>query len=124
MASTQVAPQPKTMLGPTNVAPVLPTPSAPASSQSADTLAEEVALLERANDALRSNPSLALEHLREHATVFPRGKLQMERELLRVEALKRSGRTSEAQEAARTLLSSSHGSLYEGRITRMLESLR
>lgn len=97
------------------VASTAPTPE--------DSLAREARLLESARMKLQSDPSAALAKLREHATEFPQGKLAMERSLLSVDALRRSGRLPEARAAARSLLERSRGSLYENRIRKLLSTL-
>lgn len=53
-------------------------------------------LLERARRALSSDPNRALALTREHARTYPKGILAQEREVIAIEALKRLGRTSEA----------------------------
>jgi hypothetical protein len=61
----------------------------------------EVELLFEARKAARSQPSAALQLLDEHAARFPSGQLAPEREVLRIEALRRLGRTAEANERLR-----------------------
>ena len=62
-----------------------------------DTLAEEVALLSRAETALHSGrPQLALEALKEHERKFSNGLLKEERIAARVQALCALGRNAEA----------------------------
>jgi TolA-binding protein len=83
------------------------TPQTPASGATAavqskkpatDTLAEEIALLRRAQAALRSgNASGALSLLDEHATRFPKGTLAHERLVTRVQALCKAGRIAQAR---------------------------
>lgn len=64
-------------------------------------LAEENALIERAQTALgRGQPAQALEALREHARIYPRGQLVEEREALWVQSLARSGDVTGARERA------------------------
>jgi hypothetical protein len=53
-------------------------------------------LLERARRALASDPNRALALTREHARTYPNGVLAQEREVIAIEALKRLGRSSEA----------------------------
>ncbi|HKU38563.1 MAG TPA: hypothetical protein VJR89_10465, partial [Polyangiales bacterium] len=47
-----------------------------------------------------SQPARALRELAQHAQRFPQGALGPERELLRIEALQRAGRTDDARRAA------------------------
>jgi hypothetical protein len=86
-----------------------------------DTLAREVALLERARAHFDGDPASTLAILDEHARSFPSGKLAMERELLALDALERLGRKTEARARASRLLALARGSLYEARIRAHLE---
>ena len=58
---------------------------------------EEIALLQRAQDSLRSSPSRSLALVHEHGQSFPRSMLIQEREVIAVEALMRMGRTTAAR---------------------------
>jgi hypothetical protein len=60
----------------------------------------EVDLLQRAQAALRADPSLALALTDTHAARFPRGTLSQEREVIAIEALVRSHRVAEARSRA------------------------
>jgi len=71
---------------------------APVTARTADSLAEEVAILSRASAELRAGrPAAALTALDEHRRKFPRGVLTQERSSARVQALCALGRTKEAQ---------------------------
>jgi hypothetical protein len=94
---------------------------APAPLGSADDIAAEAALLEQARRALVADPQGALDALAEHGRRFPAGKLGVEREVMIVEALARSGRMGEARARAERLLSRSPGHLYEERLRAVLE---
>jgi outer membrane protein assembly factor BamD (BamD/ComL family) len=59
-----------------------------------------VLLVQRAQDALRSNPATALALTAEHARRFPRSTLYQEREMITIEALTRSGRKAQARARA------------------------
>jgi hypothetical protein len=85
-----------------------------------DPLRTEAAMLEMARRALVSSPSEALAIAEEHRTQFPSGKLGLERELIRVDALLRLGRRSEAQALAQNLRK--RGGLYSERVNRLLET--
>lgn len=100
-------------------APQPPPTAAPSSS--ADALAEEAKLLDRARGALGS-PAEALRLTEEYAARFPRGKLSIEREMIAIEALRRLGRGAESRARAEALLSRARGSLYEDRLKKMLET--
>lgn len=93
---------------------------APAAS---DDLAAEVALLERARRSLDSSPALTLSLLDEHAQRFAAGKLAAERELLRVDALQRSGRRGEALALAKRLLAANPTGLYGERLRKRAREL-
>ena len=68
-----------------------------ASHHSKDRLAEEVALLSRAETALHiGKPAVALEILNEHERKFSQGRLAEERIAARIQALCALGRTTEA----------------------------
>jgi hypothetical protein len=104
--------------------PVAPAPSSPKtatpartqaapSTAPADTLGEELALLKKAQSALRAGaPGDALSALSEHAARFPNGALREERMTLRVLALCDRGDVTAARDArdelARTAPGSSH----------------
>jgi hypothetical protein len=90
---------------------------------SGDTLAEEVALLEKARTALGASPAQALALADSHAALYPAGKLAMEREMLAIDALVRLGRAGEARARAAPYLSGSHGSLYAERLRKLLDRL-
>ena len=86
---------------------------APAAARSADSLAQEVAILSRAGAELHAGrPTAALTALDEHQRKFPSGVLRQERSAARVQALCALGRTKEARTAferlARTSPSSPH----------------
>lgn len=86
---------------------------APAAARSADSLAQEVAILSRAGAELHAGrPAAALTALDEHQRKFPSGVLGQERSAARVQALCALGRTKEARSAferlARTAPSSPH----------------
>jgi hypothetical protein len=73
-------------------------PTAPRTDTGATrpTLVPEDQLLEKARRALASDPNRALALTREHARSYPSGVLAQEREVIAIEALKRLGRTGEA----------------------------
>jgi hypothetical protein len=61
----------------------------------------EAALLRRAREMTNAAPARALELLQEHEVRFPRSALVQEREVLRIEALFRLGRSGQATALAR-----------------------
>jgi hypothetical protein len=94
--------------------------AAPAPSAAAD-VTRELALLEAARNALATDPTRALVLLEQLARESPRGTLVIERELLVIQALARSGRLDEARARAGRFRAAHPESLYEERITRILE---
>jgi hypothetical protein len=92
--------------------PVAPTVTKSAAPNPAD----EVKLLERAQDALKSNPTEALALCNEHARLYPNGMLAQEREVIAVEALVKSGRTAEARARADKFKARYPGSSHARRI--------
>jgi hypothetical protein len=124
VAPPSAAPAPvKTTLAPPTArveheTPIEPLPpveapaATPSSRRQADRLAEEVAILSRAETELHAGRySEALRVLEEHQHKFPRGTLSQERTAARIRALCGLGRTSEANAALARL---SPGSLHEG----------
>ena len=87
------APQPEPASKPASPQPPAAEPTAPPPS--------EAALLFGARKAVASQPSAALRLLDQHAARFPDGLLTPEREVLRIEALRRLGRTAEADQRLR-----------------------
>lgn len=77
-------------------APVAAQPAKPA------TPASEAVLLQQANAALKTQPARALALTQEHRVHFPAGRLIQEREVIRIEALRKLGRSAEAERAARS----------------------
>ncbi len=83
-------------------------------------LARETQLLEQARQLLGSNPTLALNVLEQHRHEFPNGVLELERELLSVDALLRLGRRAEAQQRAAQMRARAPGSIYERRLSQLM----
>jgi len=84
--------------------------------RSARRLAEEVAILSRAEKELHAGrPSSALAVLEEHRQKFPSGELAQERIAARVHALCALGRVADAEAALARLRRVSPGSPQEGR---------
>ncbi len=89
--------------------------AAPSSAPSASTTNEprrsrpapsvsELALVQRAEAALASDPRRALDIAGEHARVFPSGEFLQEREVIAVDALSRLGRKDQSLRRARALV--------------------
>ena len=75
-------------------------PSTPPSPGVKRVRPSESQLLDAARSALASSPDRALALTRRHAQLYPKGVLVQEREVIAIEALKRKGSKSAAQERA------------------------
>jgi hypothetical protein len=90
---------------------------APADAASSCHLAEEVALLQEARSALvQGQPARALAALDAHAQRCPHGSLGIEAEVLRIEALSRSGNASAAKARAERFIALHPGTPYAARV--------
>jgi hypothetical protein len=78
----------------------------------------EAQLLARAQAALASDPRRALTLTREHQTLFPRGALTQEREVIAIEALRRLGQSGAADQRAQSFRKQNPGSAHLPRIER------
>lgn len=97
-------------------------PPAPERAERGATLGDEVAMVESASRALRSgNPQAALGRLAEYRQRFPRGKLALEAQVLRIEALAQAGRGADAARLARGFLKRHPHSPVAARIRRYAE---
>jgi hypothetical protein len=93
-----------------------PEPRGAGARRSSDRLAEEIAILSRAETELHAGrPASALEVLGEHRRKFPNGVLAQERIAARIHALCALGRTSEAESELARLERLSPGSPQEDR---------
>lgn len=108
--------------------PPAPVESQPESAREAHeinpALAAEVQLLARARTLAHTDPTGALALLQRHAHEFPSGALSVEREVLVIESLHRSGQRARAAERARRLLSRSPSGLYAARLRALLDAPR
>jgi len=95
-----------------------PPPVTPPSASAGVT--RELELLEAARRLIDTDPSRSLGLLEQHAKESPHGTLVIERELLVIQALARSGRLAEAKARAARFRAAHPESLYEERITRIL----
>jgi hypothetical protein len=86
----------------------------------ASQLARETQLLERAREVIGHDARQALVSLGAHRREFPHGALELERELMTVDALLRLGERQQAQVRATRLRAQAPGSIYEQRLTRLL----
>ena len=89
----------------------------------AATIGDELALLEQARGALARDPGTALARLAEHRARFPAGALGAERDLIELDALRRSGRTAEARARAGAWLRREPEGLHAARVRAIQQSL-
>jgi hypothetical protein len=87
-------------------------------------LAEELRQLAQARQALQNSPARALAEADLHEQRFPHGTLAPERELLRVEALRRLGRDAEARELAARMLAKPESQAYRAQVEELLSRAR
>jgi hypothetical protein len=87
-------------------------------------MSAEAALLLEARKVVDSDPAHALVLLHRHAVRFPKPLLGMEREVLVIEALDRSGRRAEAVARAKELLASSPSAFYRRRLQSLIGQMR
>lgn len=87
-------------------------PSKPIDKPTPPVQASEAELLEQARAALKSAPARALQRANEHAARFPRGVLVQEREVLAIQALRKLGRSSEADRRAEAFAKAFPGSAF------------
>ncbi|HEY8924174.1 MAG TPA: hypothetical protein VIU64_07315 [Polyangia bacterium] len=91
-------------------APSRPTGRAPSSSL------EELRLLDLADAAVQSDPSLALRLTEQHARRYPNGLLGDERDVIEIAALVRLGRREPARAKASSFLRAHPGSAYAAKV--------
>jgi hypothetical protein len=72
----------------------------------------EAELLEQARSALKGDPARALQRANEHAARFPRGVLVQEREVLAIQALRKLGRSAEADRRTEAFAKAFPGSAF------------
>lgn len=101
-------------------APVAPAPKSDLRSSSASssaTLAAELAALDAARSRLNAgDASGALGRLDDYSRSFPRGRLALEAEVLRIDALSRSGQRAAAEKRAATFLRRHPNSVLASRV--------
>lgn len=119
-------PAPLEELAPAPPAPP-PAPSAPSPSVESrpalrsSTLAAEVDAVDAARSALaRGDARAALSELDAYARVYPRGKLSIEAEVLRIDALHKSGQSQAAKRLAEQFLRQHPKSVLASRVRRFL----
>ncbi|HET9959935.1 MAG TPA: tetratricopeptide repeat protein [Polyangiaceae bacterium] len=112
----------------TEASPVTSSPPAQVRSVPASSVADiqdQIALMDRARAALSAGASgRALELLRQYQTQYPRGSFRPEASVLRIEALARLGRMSEARSLAERFAAESPNSPLSERVSRLLDAPR
>jgi len=89
----------------TTPAPVAPAPKTESRTTSASVLAAELSALDAARSRLSSGDATgALAKLDDYARVYPRGRLVLEAEVLRIDALSRAGQKTQAKKRAEAFL--------------------
>jgi hypothetical protein len=120
-ASDQVSQKPAE---PAVTAEVAETPSPPINPvKELPALWDEPQLIERARKALSSEPRRALSLTQEHQRRFPVGALAVERDVIALEALARSGQTAEAKRRARAFEAKYPKSIHLPRVRALLARL-
>ncbi len=89
----------------------------------ADSLQEEATLLEKARAQLAADPQAALAVARQHARRFARGQLRSERQLIEMDALRRTGQFNAARALAKRALAAQPDGLYAERVRKLLQAL-
>lgn len=93
----------------------------PPSTAKPPSLGDEVALLDRAQKHMEDDPEAALAALEAYREGFKGGVLAQESELLRIDALSRSGKHQQARAAAAAFLAQHPKSPLAGRVRKLLE---
>lgn len=97
------------------------TTRAPSAAASSSTLQEQIALIDRARTAARSGqPAATLAALAEYSKQFPRGELQQEATMLRIEALVARGDKRSAAVLGRRFLAEHPRSALSGRVRQLI----
>jgi outer membrane protein assembly factor BamD (BamD/ComL family) len=93
------------------------TPHIETKPSSASALSAELSALDTARSALASgNPSSALSDLDQYAHQFPHGKLGLEAEVLRIDALAKSGQSAAAKKRAQAFMKRHPDSVLASRV--------
>jgi len=106
---------------PTPAGPPAPSETAPSAAPRAVAppfrpAESEAEFLERARGALGQSPAAALSLANQHRARFPAGVLAEEREVIAIEALKRLGRTAEAEQRVEAFARRFPGSAYRKKL--------
>lgn len=119
------APVPEEQVEPAPAAPDAPQVRKDARATAAGALSAELAKLDVARSKLAAGDAKgALAELDEYARAFPRGRLDLEAEVLRIDALGRSGDAEGAKKRAEAFLKRHPKSVLASRVRRYLEDAR
>ena len=88
------------------------------------TKAADLMLLRQARSALGHNPSRALELTAEHARLYPTSELRQERDVIRIEALVKLGRTGEVRQSADNFSARFPGSAHSSKVKALRDQVR
>ena len=116
-------PAPSAKAPPVAIPSTPPVPSARRVARDLASVWDEPQLIERARKALGSDPKAALALAQEHQGRFPAGALSLEREVIVIEALARSGRPADAQRRALAFEARYPNSIHLPRIRALRERL-
>ncbi|MBI2395522.1 MAG: outer membrane protein assembly factor BamD [Deltaproteobacteria bacterium] len=120
-SATVVAPDP-TLVSPAKATPPpAPAKAAPAASSAAPALSHEIQLIDAARQAIEAgDPTSAIAALDRYQRECPTGVLALEAQVLRIEAIARSGDPAGAAQLARRFLEGHPDSPYEARVRKHL----
>jgi hypothetical protein len=116
-------PQPSPAVSPSSAAPLGTAAAEPPKASDAPLRWDEPQLIERARRALGTDAQRALALTQEHQRRFPNGELRVEREVIALEALARSGRASEARKRALVFEAKHPKSIYLPQVRALLARL-
>jgi len=126
IVAPRVAPAPVTPVEPSEALRLdVPAPKADARAASSGALTAELGVLDVARSKLGAGDARgALAVLDEYARTFPRGRLGLEAEVLRIDALSRAGDTQAAKRRAEAFLKRHPKSVLAQRVRRYLDEPR
>lgn len=123
-APARIVPPREPVLGEENVVPppAAPAPKVDTKATSASALAAELGALDAARTRLSSGDATgALAKLDDYARVYPRGRLVLEAEVLRIDALSRAGQKTQAKKRAEAFLRKHPNSVLATRVRGFLD---
>lgn len=118
-----VTPSPPPVAATSTEDPPAPSSPEPRKPREVSTAWDEPQLIERARKALGSDPKRALVLMQEYQRRFPNGALRVERDVIVLEALARSGHTAEARRRALAFETQHPSSIHLPRVRALLARL-